>query len=57
MTSRLLVGSWCRVRMLDILGLIDVGKTGEHIVLTGVVAVGWQGGIWEIGHHVLEGGH
>ena len=29
MTNRLPVGSGCRVKTVDIAGLIDVGKTGE----------------------------
>ena len=29
MTGRLLVGSGCRVKTLDIAGLIDMSKTGE----------------------------
>ena len=37
MTGGLPVGSQCNVKMLDIAGLIDVGKTGETFILTVVV--------------------
>lgn len=45
------------VKTPDIAGLMDMGKTGEPLVLTGVVVVGWQVRFERFATMFLEGGH